>query len=63
MSNRRRQNAINMVSVGGVNIEGVQNIRRQFLIIFPLTLKQFGRGGLVLRAFMFANYLLLKPVI
>jgi len=27
MSNRRRQNAINMVTVGGVNIEGVQNIR------------------------------------
>lgn len=27
MSSRRRQNAINMVSVGGTNVEGVQNIR------------------------------------
>ena len=27
MSSRRRQNAINMLSVGGINVEGVQNIR------------------------------------
>jgi len=27
MSNRCRQNAINLVSVNGVNVEGVQNIR------------------------------------
>jgi len=26
MSSRRRHNAINMVSVGGINVEGVQNI-------------------------------------
>jgi len=27
MSNRRRQNTINLVSVNGVNVEGVQNIK------------------------------------
>jgi len=44
MSNRRRHNAINLVSVGGVNVEGVQNIRAPVFDHFSTHFKVVRQG-------------------
>ena len=44
MSNQRRQNAINMVSVDGVSVEGVHNVRAAVFSHFPTHFKSIGAG-------------------
>jgi len=44
MSNRRRHNAINMVSVNDVNVEGVQNIRQAIFDHFSTHFKALGEA-------------------